>query len=513
MGGHYDKSVYNQLMEVMERLDKAEERHKKEIYRIDHKHDEKLYGLRNEISELKGKVKTLEKENSDLRKENQLLKDDNARLRSIINNDSSNSSLPPSSDQTGSGKPKRAKSANEYNGREKTGRKAGGQKGHKGTTLTKSDIEKVIKDGECIHETVDIGRGADTPCGARYISKYIIDIDVRTKITELRFYPDTEGKYHIPPENVSDVVYGDNVKAMAVGLYSEGVMSNDRIAAFINTVGGDAFRLSEGSVYGFCKKFSEKAAPITDRLAEGLLTEDVVMTDATTVSVDGKQEYIRNFSSAETAVYFCMDSKTIKKMKEIPFLGRYAGTLVHDHETAMYHFGTGHGECNVHVIRYLRKNSEDTGNSWSDKMIKLLCEINTGRKALMAEGKEAFTEEELTGYEARYFGILEEGRKANRSTPHKYAKKEENALLNRLENYSANHLLFLHDFNVPFDDNMSERDLRKAKNRQKMAGGFRKESGLEMYCRILSIVETLKRRGMALLENIKLIFAGTPAIY
>ena len=33
-----------------------------------------------------------------------------------------------------------------------------------------------------------------------------------------------------------------------------------------------------------------------------------------------------------------------------------------------------------------------------------------------------------------------------------------------------NHLLFLHDFRVPFDDNMSERDLRKVKNRQKMAG-------------------------------------------
>lgn len=60
------------------------------------------------------------------------------------------------------------------------------------------------------------------------------------------------------------------------------------------------------------------------------------------------------------------------------------------------------------------------------------------------------------------------------------------------------------DLRIPLiDDNMSERDLRKAKNRQKMAGGFRKDSGHEMYCSILTIIETLKRRKMGLFENIK----------
>ena len=85
--------------------------------------------------------------------------------------------------------------------------------------------------------------------------------------------------------------------------------------------------------------------------------------------------------------------------------------------------------------------------------------------------------------------------------------------MNRLEKYLENHLLFLKQFEVPFDNNMSERDLRKVKNRQKMAGGFRKEKGPKMYCRILSIVETLKRRKMNLMSNIKQIFIGTPAIF
>lgn len=61
---------------------------------------------------------------------------------------------------------------------------------------------------------------------------------------------------------------------------------------------------------------------------------------------------------------------------------------------------------------------------------------------------------------------------------------------------------------MPFDDNISERDLRKAKNRQKMGGG-----GHEMYCSIMSIIETMKKRNMDMIENIKQLFMGTPAIF
>ena len=192
---------------------------------------------------------------------------------------------------------------------------------------------------------------------------------------------------------------------------------------------------------------------------------------------------------------------------------RYAGTLVHDHETALYHFGTDHAECNVHIIRYLRKNTEETVNRWSDKMISLLSRMNKQRKGLMAQGSGAMPAEMATDYEGKYFSILEQGRRENKSTAHKYAKQDEAALLNRMEKYSHNHLLFLHDFSVPFDDNLSERDLRKAKNRQKMAGGFRKASGHEMYCSIMTIIETLKKRNMGMIENIRKLFTGTPAIF
>ena len=128
-------------------------------------------------------------------------------------------------------------------------------------------------------------------------------------------------------------------------------------------------------------------------------------------------------------------------------------------------------------------------------------------------GGVSFQEEILYDYEKRYMDLIASGRRENKQPGHRFAKEDEKALLNRLEKYMHNHLLFLHDFRVPFDDNMSERDMRKVKNRQKMAGGFRKDSGHEMYCAILTIIETLKRRNMGLVENAKKLFMGAPATF
>ena len=485
MAGNYEKSMYNQLMEVMARLDTVEKE------------------SRHEISRLNDEISVLKKENLHLREENQLLRDDNARLKSIINNDSSNTSLPPSTDQKG-GKP-----ANTYNGREKSGRKTGGQKGHKGTTLTKFQVEQKIQSGKCRHEIKTIGDVSSR----KYITKYVVDLSIAPLVTEIRIYADKKGKFNIPAEYRSDVTYGVNVKALSVALYSEGVMSNDRIAAFLNAAGNDELGLSEGSVYGFCKKMAKAGETSIQHLEDELLSQKVVATDATTVTVNGEQNYIRNFSIDKTVIYRAMKSKTIDALGDLHFLKKYTGILLHDHETALYHFGTDHAEGNVHIIRYLRKNTEETGNKWSGEMMELLCEMNKARKELINQGIFSFPEETITGYEKKYLALILKGREENKKTSHKYAKKDELTLLNRMGKYHHNHLLFLYNFEVMFDDNISERDLRKAKNRQKMAGGFRKDSGYEMYCSILTIIETLKKREMGLIENIKKLFMGTPAIF
>lgn len=127
-------------MEVMGRLDAVEK------------------GLHNKKTEHKEEVECLNARISSLTLENQLLYDDNARLESIIDNNSSNTSNPPSADR------KAGKPANTYNSRENRGRRAGGQKGHRGTTLTKADAEEKLRSGKYRHQIREIG----SPSGVIY---------------------------------------------------------------------------------------------------------------------------------------------------------------------------------------------------------------------------------------------------------------------------------------------------------------------------------------------------------
>ena len=181
-------------------------------------------------------------------------------------------------------------------------------------------------------------------------------------------------------------------------------------------------------------------------------------------------------------------------------------------ETALYNFGTGHGECNVHLNRYLKKNTQESGNKWSSCLADFLCSLNRFRKKCISLGKTVFSANRILRYFNRYNKLIEEGWSQNMNTKNRLAKKEEAKLLRRLEKYRDNHLLFITDFRVSFDNNMSERDLRKCKNRQKMSGGFRTKAGIEMYCRILSVIETIKRRKIAIFKGIKDMFAGRPVI-
>ena len=50
-----------------------------------------------------------------------------------------------------------------------------------------------------------------------------------------------------------------------------------------------------------------------------------------------------------------------------------------------------------------------------------------------------------------------------------------------MKEYKKEHLLFLHDFNVPFDNNVAERSIRLIKTRKKVSGQVKSiKNGNEM---------------------------------
>ena len=68
----------------------------------------------------------------------------------------------------------------------------------------------------------------------------------------------------------------------------------------------------------------------------------------------------------------------------------------------------------------------------------------------------------------------------------------------------------MHDFAVPFDNNLAERDLRMMKVQQKVSGCFRTPAGAEAFCRIRSDISTMKKQGHHALAVLKSVFLGSP---
>lgn len=89
------------------------------------------------------------------------------------------------------------------------------------------------------------------------------------------------------------------------------IINNDRLAAFLNAASNGELGLSEGSVYSFCRNFAKSSEESISNLENELLNQGIVATDATIITVNGKQNYIRNFSIENTVVYRAMKQHCI----------------------------------------------------------------------------------------------------------------------------------------------------------------------------------------------------------
>ena len=70
----------------------------------------------------------------------------------------------------------------------------------------------------------------------------------------------------------------------------------------------------------------------------------------------------------------------------------------------------------------------------------------------------------------------------------------------------------MEDSNVPFGNNLAERDLRMNKAKQKISGCFRSLEGGGEFARIRSYIYTVRKQSQNVVESIVGVFNGVPFI-
>jgi hypothetical protein len=152
------------------------------------------------------------------------------------------------------------------------------------------------------------------------------------------------------------------------------------------------------------------------------------------------------------------------------------------------------------------------GQRWAKKMIELLLEIK--EKVENEKSKGWMIKEKLMHYhECRYKRIVRSGFRENPFSEDQYVEKRGRrkkgkviCLLERFKTRIRQVLAFMYDFNVPFDNNQAERDIRMAKLQQKVSGCFRSMEGASDFFRIRSFLSTLRKHKMPVLSSLKNLF-------
>lgn len=450
-----------------------------------------------------------DKEIAILKAENTLLKEKLAKYESKRRNNSKNSSIPSSQDQ----KPTKSeteqdevngKPVNQYNGRKASDRPVGGQKGHKGKTLSKEEVKALIDSDKVLHDVVYHGYTANPE---EYIVRYEVAIECSTRIIEHKFA-------HIclvPEEYMSDVVYDASVKGIASMLHAGHHIALDRVSSILSYITHGIIEPCKATISKFIKEFAIKSLPEYVAVLEKSLDPSVKYTDATYIMVNGIIAYIRNISTDTSVLYEFLPKKNLKSLSQTLVLPFCQCTLVHDHETALYNYGMDHGECNAHHLRYLRKTLEDTGHRWPVLLINFLVGWNQIKQEAIESGHTCLSKAEYAVMKEEFDTLLSLGETENemlRGVDRKYfARLDEAKLLRRLRKHERNVLLFLYDFQVDFTNNLSERDLRLIKCHLKMSGGFRSQEGASLFCRFQTVYQTMRRIGVDILENLNKIFS------
>jgi transposase len=428
---------------------------------------------------------------------------------------SHNSSKPPSSDGYQKPAPKSL--------RKKSGKKSGGQPGHKGHTL--KPVEK--PDHTVLHKITlcPCGCGADLSRrqAVRHESRQVFDLPpqklyVTAHVVEVKICPASGTEVHAPwPEGVdAPVQYGVRFIAWLAYLSAQQLLPVERIGHMCEDLFGQG--VSDATVQAAAHATDQSLAPFKCAVVPHLLNSSVVHADESGVRVNNKLHWLHVVCTNLVTWYGVHVKKGREAIASFGILLAYQGILVHDCCESYLNLRCKHGLCNGHILRELTFIYEQLHQTWAEALHKLLLDM----KQAVTEHKDRNTTPspaELSLWRRRYRAILRKGRIANPPGPppeHKKRGRKKQTkpqnLLDRLEKHEAWVLAFLYDFRIPFTNNLAERDIRMIKVKQKVSGCFRTMEGAERFLAIRSYVSTVRKNGHQIFPAIVSALNGNPFI-
>lgn len=469
----------------------------------------------DELQQLREENKQLKQENKALRERLAVAESQIKQLVELLGQNSKNSNWPSSRDK--SRKKNKTKSL-----RQKTGRKAGGQEGHKGHTLEYNPTPDVIQ----IHRPM-----CCQSCQAA-LAKDIAADDVSKRqvfdLPPLRFVTiehqaetiicpscgeTTSGEF--PADVTNPVQYGSQVKRLAVYLRHEQFIPYERERQLL----ADLFELpiSTGSLQNFVEIAAKRVKPATEAIKGAVIQAEVGHADETGFYISGQRHWLHTVSTQELTYFEPHRNRGQKATDAINILPQFTGTLVHDAWPTYFKYQTlRHALCNAHHLRDLTAIVESEQQPWATLMIGCLLSA----KQLVAEaqqaGKSKLSDDCLRRIHQIYDAIVSRGLAENplpdmHPPPKKRGRRKKTKARNLVERFDKHKdaiLRFVHDFKVPFDNNLAERDIRMMKVQQKISGCFRSWQGAQQFCSLRTYISTIRKQGLNVWEALGSLFDG-----
>lgn len=441
--------------------------------------------------------------------------------------DSHNSSLPPSLDPPWKKVP-RTRSL-----RTKSGRRVGGQPGHRGSTLRRIDSpDRVIT--HAADSCPGCGRILRPTDAVACERRQVFDLPVvRLSVTEHRAEArrcrrcGAVSKVGFPAGVRAPVQYGPGVIARSTYFRLYQLLPAARTSEALSDLFG--CHLSPATVERAGRVFSGKLVRSEQRLKAALRDSRVVGADETGLRVAGAGGWV-HVARTDALTHLAYDSRRgFEAMRDVGILPQFRGTLVRDGYLSYTRFEQcRHGLCNAHLLRDLVYVEEVSPAQavWTGPLASLLIEIKEATAQARTAGQRRLGEEATSAYLRRYDRLV---KRADKLNPHPAEdgdgrgdappKKKrpplspQRRLINRLLRRRDEVLRFMTDLSVPFTNNGAERDLRMVKVQQKIGGCFRTEQGARDFCRVRGYLSTARKQGHPLLSALERVLSGKPLAF